>query len=104
MLSVVGDVLVDSGAPVVTSSISKICRLSLSEVLVGIGLRACTYKDECACVFVNVCVCAVFLKKETYTSLGRNFIINLLMFEIGANRINGLDQTIVSMRLSYRLV
>ena len=63
MLSVVGDVLVDSEAPVVTSSISRICRLSLSEVLIEVGLRACIYKDECAYVFVNVCVCTVFLKK-----------------------------------------
>ena len=50
MLSVVGDVPVDSGAPVMTSSISKICRLSLSEVLIGVGLRVCIHRGECACV------------------------------------------------------
>ena len=49
---------------VVTSSISRICRLSLSEVLIGVGLRACIHRDECACVFVSVCVCSVFLKKH----------------------------------------
>ena len=50
MLSVVGDVPVYSGAPVVPSSISRICRFSLSEVLIGIGLRACIYRNECAYV------------------------------------------------------
>ena len=62
MLSVVGDVPVDSGVPVVTSSISRICRLSLSEVLIGVGLRACIHRDECARVFVSVST--VFLKKK----------------------------------------
>ena len=62
VLSVVGDVPVDSGAPVVTLSI--ICRLSLSEVLIGVGLCACIYRDECAYVFVSVCVCILFLKKK----------------------------------------
>ena len=66
MLSVVCDVSVDSGASVMTSSISKICRLSLSEMLIGVGLRACIHSDECACVFVSVCVCTVFLKKKPY--------------------------------------
>ena len=64
VLSVVGDVPVDSGAPVVTSSISRICRLSLSEVLIRVGLRTCIHRDECACVFVSVCVCTVFLNKK----------------------------------------
>ena len=64
VLSVVGEVSVDSGAPMVTSSISKICRLSLSEVLIGVGLRVCIHRDECACVFLSVCVCTVFLKKK----------------------------------------
>ena len=64
MLSVVGDVPVDSEAPVVTSSILRICRLSLSEVLIGIGLCARIHRDECAYVFVSVCVCTVFFKKN----------------------------------------
>ena len=59
MLSVVGGVPVDSGAPVVTSSISRICRLSLSEVLIEVGLCACIYRDDCACV------CTAFLKKKS---------------------------------------
>ena len=61
--SVVDDVSIDSETFVVTSSISRICRLNLSEVLIGVGLRACIYSDECACVFVSVWVCTVFLKK-----------------------------------------
>ena len=60
MLSVVGDVPVDSEAPVVTLSILRICRLSLSEVLIGVELRACIHRDECARVFVSICVCTVF--------------------------------------------
>ena len=64
MLLVVDDVSIDSGAPVVTSSISRICRLSLSEVLIEVRLRACIHRDECACVFVSVCVCTVFLKNK----------------------------------------
>ena len=66
VLSVVGDVPINSGAPVVTSSISRICRLSLSEVLIGVGLRACIHRDECACVFVSVCVCTFLEKKREY--------------------------------------
>jgi hypothetical protein len=38
-LSVVDDMGVDSEAPVVTLSTSSICRLSLSEILVEVGLR-----------------------------------------------------------------
>jgi len=64
VLLVVDDVSVDSGAPVVTSLISRICRLSLSEVFIKVGLRACIHRDECACVFVSICVCTVFLKKK----------------------------------------
>ncbi|CAO2046149.1 unnamed protein product [Urochloa humidicola] len=53
------DVPVDSEAPVVTSSISRICRLSLSNVLIEVGLRACVRRGECAHVFVSVYVCTV---------------------------------------------
>jgi len=35
----------------VTSLVSRICRLSLSKVLIGVGLRACIDRDEC----VRVC-------------------------------------------------
>ena len=61
------NVPVDSGVSVVTSSISRICRLGLSEVLIGVGLRTCIHSDECACVFLSVCVCTVFLKKKILT-------------------------------------
>ena len=64
MLSVVGDVPVDSGVPVVTSSISRSCRLNILEVPIGVGLRVCIHRDEGACVFVSVCICTVFLKKN----------------------------------------
>ena len=74
VLSVVGDVPVDSEAPTVTSSISRICRLSLSEVLIGVGLRACIHRNECACVFVSVCVCTVFLKKKKATTRKIKFL------------------------------
>ena len=50
ILSVVGDVPLDSEAPMVISLISRICRLSLSEMLIGVG---------CVRVFIgmSVCVC-----------------------------------------------
>jgi hypothetical protein len=69
VLSVVHDVPVNSKAPMVTLSISRICRLSLSEVLIGVGLCACIHGDECAYVFVSVCVCTVFLKKKLSCNL-----------------------------------
>jgi len=51
ILSVVGNVPADSEAPVVTLSILRICRLNLSEVLMGVGLRACVRRGKCACMF-----------------------------------------------------
>ena len=68
--SLVDDVPVDREASVVTSSISKICRLRLLNVLIEVGLRVCIYRDECAYVFVSVCVCTVFLKKYIDVSCG----------------------------------
>ena len=50
----VDDVLVDSKT-VMTLSISRICRLSLSEVLIEVGLRVCFHRDE------YTCVCGVFV-------------------------------------------
>jgi hypothetical protein len=41
ILSVVDDVSIHSEALVVTSSIFRICRLSLLEVLIGVGLHEC---------------------------------------------------------------
>ena len=73
MLSVVGDVPVDSGVFVVTSSISRSCRLNLLEVPIGVGLRACIHRDECACVFVSVCVYCV--SKKIY-----NFFIGKVIY------------------------
>jgi len=58
---VVGDVPVDNEVSVVTSPISRICWLSLSEVLIGVGLRACIRRGEWAYAFV---LC--FAKKKAY--------------------------------------
>ena len=43
---VVGDVIVDSKVSVVISSISRISRLSLSEILIEVGLRTCIHRGE----------------------------------------------------------
>lgn len=56
ILSVVSDVPVDSETPLVISSISRICWLSLSNVLIEIGLHAYFRRNKCVCVSVNVCV------------------------------------------------
>ena len=63
ILSVVGNVLVDSKTSVMTSSISKICRLGLSEVLIWAGLRACIHMGECACVCERMLLYCVLQKK-----------------------------------------
>ena len=54
ILLVVGDMFVDSEAPVLTSSISRICQLSLSEVLIRVGLYACIDRGECTSVCERV--------------------------------------------------
>lgn len=60
ILSVVGGMLVDSDTLVVTSSISKICRLiNLLNVLIEVGLRAYVRRDECVCMYVSVSVYTV---------------------------------------------
>jgi hypothetical protein len=51
-LSVVDDVRINSEAPVGTSSILKICWLSLSEVLLEVGLCAYVRRGD---VCVRVC-------------------------------------------------
>ena len=65
ILSVVGNVLLDSEAPVVALSISMICRLGLSEVLVEIGFRACIRRDKYVCVYMSICISTVLRKKKT---------------------------------------
>ena len=50
ILSLICYMPVDSETLVVTSSISRICRLSLSEVHIGLVLRACIHTGECGCV------------------------------------------------------
>jgi hypothetical protein len=52
---VAGDVPIDSEAPVMISSISRICRLSLSEVLIEAGLLVRIHMGECACVLIHYC-------------------------------------------------
>ena len=68
VISVVGDVFVDSKAPVLTSSISS-RGLFVGLVFEGAHRgRVCmyVYKDECACV-VNVC--SVIFKKNVHGPL-----------------------------------
>jgi hypothetical protein len=48
----------------VTSSISRICRLSLSEELIGVRLHACIHRGKCTHVYMSVCVCTVFRKEK----------------------------------------
>lgn len=57
---------VDGEASVVTSSILKICRLSLSEVLVRVELRAYARipMGECACIFKNIINGFLFFYKK----------------------------------------
>ena len=67
MLSVVGDVPVDSETDVCGDFVNLvICRLSPSDVLIGVGLRTCVHRGEYACV-VSVCVVLCNSKKSTST-------------------------------------
>ncbi len=62
VFSVVGDVTVDSEAPVVISSISKMdLPAQFSKMLVGVGF-ACVHRGEWMCV-VSICVVLCNLKK-----------------------------------------
>lgn len=53
---------VDNKTYVVTLSISRICWLSLSEMLIviGVGLREYIHRGECTYVYVSICICTVF--------------------------------------------
>ena len=55
----------------VNSSMSRICRLGLLEMLIEVGLYACIHRDECAYVFVSVCVCTMFLEKQGTQTLSK---------------------------------
>ena len=51
-----------------------------------VGLRACIHRDECAYVFVSVCVCIVFLKKllkPMHIPLGNGKIENQMCMHLG---------------------
>jgi hypothetical protein len=94
VLSVVSDVPVDSEAPVVIWSISRIFWLSLSEVLVGVRLCACIHRDKCtwdkcACMFMSICVCTVFLKKQHRRPTAK--LCKFLLFENLWSRESGLQ-------------
>jgi hypothetical protein len=52
IFSMVGDVRVDSDASTVTSSIFKICRLSLLKVLMRVGLNMSRIEYACVSAFV----------------------------------------------------
>jgi hypothetical protein len=49
-LPVVGDLSVDSETSLVTSSISRISRLSLSGMIIKVGLRACNIRKFISCM------------------------------------------------------
>lgn len=53
------EVLIGVGLHVVTLSILRICRLSHSEILIGVGLHVCFHRSECVCmcVFIGASVC-----------------------------------------------
>jgi len=71
--SVVSDMSVDNEMPVMNSSISRVCRLSLSKMLIGLGLRVWIYK-----VSVHACICerlrlyAVLQNKEVHKNTDNN--------------------------------
>ena len=55
----------DSETLMVISSISRICRSNLSEVVIGVELYACIHRrfiGECAYVYMSVCIYTAFLK------------------------------------------
>ena len=70
----------------VTSSISKICRLSLLEVLIGVGLHACIYRDECACACECLRLYCVSQKKNIIGSdsevefVHQHTLVHLILF------------------------
>ena len=43
-------------------NLKMMCQLSHSEVLIGVGVRACVHRDEHICVCMDVCICIVFKK------------------------------------------
>jgi len=74
----VGDVPIDSKAPVVTSSISRICWLGLSEVLIGVGLHACIHRSECACVCEHLYLYRVSQKKTQMLTISLYYKVQTL--------------------------
>lgn len=63
ILSVVGNVPVDSEAHVMTSLISRIYRFSLLELLIGLGLHLCIRRVECTCICECLCLYCALKKK-----------------------------------------
>jgi hypothetical protein len=60
---------IDSEAPMVTLSILRICQLILLEVIIGVELRACIQKGECACVYERPHLYRVWQKKIKTTEI-----------------------------------
>ena len=59
----------DSKTLVVISSISRICRSNLSEVVIGVELYACIHRrfiGDCAYAYMSACIYTAFLK-HTHT-------------------------------------
>jgi hypothetical protein len=68
-VAVVGDVPIDSETSMVTSSILRIYRLNLLEVLIRVGSCACFHMGECVCMFVSVRICILCLKRRMKDSV-----------------------------------
>lgn len=66
IFSAIGDVSIDIEASVVASSISRVYRLSLSNVLIEVGMCVCVRRGECAWVYVSVCVCTIYMMRGNF--------------------------------------
>lgn len=75
ILSVVGDVPVDSEALVVTSGISRSSQLSISEALIGLDVCACVLRGEYSYVYMSVCVCTVFIRQKKTRSCSNPLVV-----------------------------
>ena len=87
--SVVGDVPVDSEAPVVTSSISRICRPSLRRWSQGQGLRTCIHRGVSECQTFKKSTCIFNIISLSKSTIKHAFIVYL--FEISHGLFYNID-------------
>ena len=73
-----GVVPLDSEAQVVTLSFSRICRHSLSDMLIGVGLRVCIHRSECACVCEHLYLYRVSQKKTQMLTISLYYKVQTL--------------------------